>query len=99
MSSSRQSTSSSLSGTLSDTSRNSISPPFTAGHLALASGLEDLHLANHNADIPEAAISQVQDEQVRGLMLPLCLGIHVREDIAARFNLPRVAVSRRLRIQ
>ena len=66
----------------------------TAGHLALASGLEDLHLASHKADIPEAAISQEQDEQVRGLMLLLWLGVHVREDIAGRFNFPRVAVSR-----
>lgn len=70
----------------------------TAGHLALASGLEDLHLASHKADIREAAISQERDEQVRGLML-LWLGIHVREDIAGRFNLPRIAVSRQLGIQ
>lgn len=70
----------------------------TAGHLALASGLEDLHLASHKADIRGAAISQERDEQVRGLML-LWLGIHVREDIAGRFNLPRIAVSRQLGIQ
>lgn len=63
MSSSRQSTSSSLSGTLSDTSRNSTSPHMTAGHLALASGLENLRIENREADIPEAAILQERDEQ------------------------------------
>ena len=71
----------------------------TAGHLALASGLEDLHLASHKADIPEAAISQDRDEQVRGLTLLRWLSFYVREDIAGRFNLPRVAVSRQLGIQ
>jgi len=86
MSSSLQSTSSSFSGTVSDTSHNhshSMSPPMTAGHLALASGLEDLHT---NTDVSVTAVLKEQDEQVRDLKVLRSLGIHGREGIARRFN-------------
>jgi hypothetical protein len=68
----------------------------TAGHLALASGLEDLHTARRDTDVSVTEVSTEQNEQVRSLKVIPSLGIHGREGIARRFNQPGVAVSRRL---